>query len=225
MKEKYKVSGELLLIIVLVVNSIGVQFMAKSGFGISAISSLPYAMSNVFTFISFGTWNYIFQTLLIAMLMILSRKISFGYLVSFFVGILFGKFIDFHSIWIQFLPELFVFRVMYFVAGIMCLGFGICLANNCLMPIIPTDMFPRDFSKIIKKEYQNVKTIFDFACLLLAVTVSIIFTGSVMGIGVGTIICSLFTGKIISIFNKIFESRVEVYKALNFKVLTKKATL
>ena len=39
MKEKYRVPGEVLLLMVLFVNSMGVEFMTKSGFGISAISA------------------------------------------------------------------------------------------------------------------------------------------------------------------------------------------
>lgn len=217
MKEKYRVPGEVLLLIVLFVNSMGVEFMTKSGFGISAISSVPYVFSRVFTFLSFGTWNYIFQTMLVISLMVLSKRISAGYLVSFLVGVGFGKMIDFHSMWMAYLPTAFTFRCVYFAAGLVCLGGGICIANNCLMPIIPTDMFPRDFSQITKKKYQNVKTIFDLSCLATTVILSVVFAGSIMGIGAGTVICSLLTGKLVAMFQKAFDRYFVVYRAFGFK--------
>ena len=111
MKEKYRVPGEVLLLMVLFVNSMGVEFMTKSGFGISAISSVPYVFSRVFTFLSFGTWNYIFQTMLVISLMVLSKRISAGYLVSFLVGVGFGKMIDFHSMWMAYLPTAFTLYI------------------------------------------------------------------------------------------------------------------
>ena len=40
-KEKYVVRGELALLIVVIINSLGVVLMLHSGSGISAISSVP----------------------------------------------------------------------------------------------------------------------------------------------------------------------------------------
>ena len=52
--------GELALLVVVLINSLGVVLMLYSGSGISAISSVPYAFSEVFTKVSLGTWTYIF---------------------------------------------------------------------------------------------------------------------------------------------------------------------
>ena len=42
---------------------------------------------------------------------------------------------------------------------------GIALENRCQLPIIPTDLFPRELSEIIDKPYARVKIIFDVLCL------------------------------------------------------------
>ena len=59
--------------------------MAKSGFGISTISSVPFVFNKVFPALSFGTWNYIFQTMLVLTLMILKKAFCFEYIFSFVV--------------------------------------------------------------------------------------------------------------------------------------------
>jgi len=218
MKEKYKVPGELLLMAVLIINSMGVQMMTKSGFGISAISSVPYVFSHILDFISFGTWSYIFQSMLVLALMIISKRFSAGYVISFAAGFIFGKFIDVHSAWMAFLPEAFMFRVIYFAAGLMSISVGICMANKCLMPIIPTDMFPRDLSEIKSIKYQNVKTAFDLSCLAITVILSLGIEGSIMGIGVGTVICSLVTGKIVAACQKVFDRYFETYRAVEVRI-------
>ena len=94
--EQKRLPGELALLLIIVINSLGVTFMTKSGFGISSISSVPYVFSQAFDFLSFGTWNYLFQTSLVVLLMVLSHKIQPVYLVSFLVGVGFGKMIDVH---------------------------------------------------------------------------------------------------------------------------------
>ncbi len=62
-----------------------------SGGGISAISSLPYALSLALPALSLGTWTYLFQGALVAGLMVLRRRFVPAYLFSFVVGFLFGK--------------------------------------------------------------------------------------------------------------------------------------
>ena len=46
--------GELALMVVVLINSLGVVLMLYSGSGISAISSVPYAFSEVFTKVIFS---------------------------------------------------------------------------------------------------------------------------------------------------------------------------
>ena len=120
--KKFHLSGEIALLIVLLINSLAVDLMSKSGFGISTISSVPLIFSKAFPTLSFGTWNYIFQTLLVVTLMVLKRSFCPGYLFSFIVGIGFGEMLDVHNLWIQKLPDTLPLNTLYFLAGfvIMC---------------------------------------------------------------------------------------------------------
>ena len=96
--------GELALLVVVLINSLGVVLMLYSGSGISAISSVPYAFSEVFTKVSLGTWTYIFQGLLVLSLMIMRKKFVAPYLFSFVVGFAFSEMLDVHEMWINVLP-------------------------------------------------------------------------------------------------------------------------
>ncbi len=73
-EKKIIVRGEAALILAIIVNSMGVLLMLQSGSGISAISSVPYAFSEVFPKLSLGTWTYIFQGLLVITLMVLKKR-------------------------------------------------------------------------------------------------------------------------------------------------------
>ena len=61
--KKTLVRGELVLPVIVVMNSFGVVLMLYSGTGISAISSMTYALSEVLPVFSLGTWTYIFQSM------------------------------------------------------------------------------------------------------------------------------------------------------------------
>ena len=85
--------GELVLVLAVIINSIGVLLMLHSGSGISAISSVPYAFNLVLPTLSLGTWTYIFRGVLVLSLMVLRRQFVPSYLCSFVVAV-FGDLLD-----------------------------------------------------------------------------------------------------------------------------------
>ena len=103
--EKPILRGELALMAAIVINSFSVVLMLYSGSGISAISSVPYAFSEVFKELSLGTWTYIFQGALVLSLMILRRKFVPSYLFSFVAGFAFSELLDVNELWIGILPD------------------------------------------------------------------------------------------------------------------------
>ncbi|MFR3322307.1 MAG: DUF6198 family protein [Lachnospiraceae bacterium] len=123
--------------------------------------------------------------------MVLKRSFCPGYLFSFVVGIGFGKMIDVHNAWLLALPNTLPLNIIYFFSGFLLMCSGICLANNCMLPIIPTDIFPRDLSAILKKNYKTIKTSFDLCCLTTTVILSLTILHRFYGIGIGTIFCCI----------------------------------
>ena len=218
--KKIHLSGEAALLLVLLFNSLAVDLMSKSGFGISTISSVPLIFNTAFPTLTFGTWNYIFQTLLVLTLMILKRSFCPGYLFSFVVGIGFGKMLDVHNTWVHLLPDAMPLNTLYFITGFVLMCFGICLANNCMLPIVPTDIFPRDLSEILRKKYKIIKTSFDPCCLTTTVLLSLTILHRFYGIGVGTVFCAFLTGKGVSTAQKFIGKHIEFYRLTGGKHTT-----
>ena len=187
--------GELALVIAVLVNSFGVVLMLYSGAGISAISSVPYAFSLAFPALTLGTWTYLFQGTLIASLMIMRRKWVWPYLFSFVVGFVFSELLDVHEMWINVLPTAIGWRVLYFVASYILICIGIALSNRCQMPIVPTDLFPRELSQITSITYPKIKISFDVICLAVTALLTGIGLGHIKGLGVGTIAAAFTMGK------------------------------
>ena len=191
------IRGEIALIVIILINSLGVVLMLYSGSGISAISSVPYAFSLVFPKISLGTWTYIFQGLLVLSLMIMRKKFVAPYLFSFLVGFAFSEMLDIHEMWINALPTVLEYRVVYFVISYFLICFGIALSNRCGLPIIPTDLFPRELADITKIKYSRIKIGFDVICLAITALMTCIILGHLDGLGIGTILAAFTMGKVI----------------------------
>lgn len=189
--------GELALAVAVVINSFGVVLMLYSGAGISAISSVPYAFSEVLTFFSLGTWTYIFQAGLILSLMVLRRRFVVSYLCSFLVGFVFSELLDVHELWINVLPVGLGWYVLYFVISYLLICLGIALSNRCKLPIVPTDLFPRELEQITHISYPKIKISFDAICLIVTAGMTCLFLGHLEGLGIGTVLAALTMGKVI----------------------------
>lgn len=179
----------------MVINSLGVVLMLYSGAGISAISSVPYAFSEVLPALTLGTWTYIFQGLLVLTLMIMRKKFVPSYLFSFVVGFVFGKLLDLHEIWINTLPDNIIMRVIYFIISYVLICVGIALSNRCGLPIVPTDLFPRELSDITGVKYSKIKIGFDITCLAVTAGLTFFCLGRIMGLGIGTVLAAFTMGK------------------------------
>lgn len=220
---KFILRGEVALLFAIIINSIGVLLMLQSGSGISAISSVPYAFSEVFPKLTLGTWTYIFQGLLVITLMVLKKRFVPSYLFSFVAGFIFGKLMDVNELWITNLPMSIPLRIVYFVVSYVILCFGIALSNRCKLPIIPTDLFPRDLAEIIKKPYARVKITFDVACLLVTACMTYFALGRILGLGIGTVVAAFTMGKGVDIAGKLIDKRMTFVSFLHKELDTEES--
>lgn len=193
------IRGELALVVAVIINSFGVVLMLYSGAGISAISSVPFAFSEAFPALTLGTWTYLFQALLVFSLMVMRRRFVLPYLFSFVVGFVFGEMLDVHEAWIDILPTDLGWCILYFVISYGLICFGIALSNRCKLPIIPTDLFPRELSHITGISYPKIKISFDAICLVVTAGITFLFLGHLEGIGIGTVLAALTMGKTIGL--------------------------
>lgn len=102
---------------------------------------------------------------------------------------------------------------------ILC--FGIALSNRCKLPIIPTDLFPRDLSEIIKKPYSVVKITFDVTCLVVTACLTYFALGKILGLGVGTVVAAFTMGKGVSIAGNLIDKKMTFVSVLQPRQLKK----
>ena len=186
-KTKPVLRGEIALLVVICINSMGVVLMLHSGSGISTISSVPYVLSEVLPVLT---------------LMFLKRRFVLSYLLCFLTGFAMSLMMDVHNLWVTLLPQTIPLRVLYFVVGYTVIAIGIALANRCKMPIAPTDLFPRELADITKIPYSKIKVAFDVCCLSFTAVLGLVFLHHLAGLGIGTVIAALTTGKAVGAINR-----------------------
>ena len=189
-----RISKELTFVAAIILDAIAVNLMVVSDLGISTISSLPYVLSQIVSSISFGMMNFMVQSFTLVILMCITKKPSPYYILSFIVGFIFGLLVDLFEPIINMLPSGIILQVIYFLLGWVTMCFSVALFLISELPVMPFDTIVKDLVAFFKTDYRKTKTIIDLSFLSSAIICSFVFLKKLVGIGVGTIFMTIFTG-------------------------------
>ena len=67
----------------------------------------------------------------------------------------------------------------------------------------PPDGCVKAIAAVLSKEFGNIKIIYDIGCVLIAITIGMIFLRQPFGMGIATLASAIFVGKTVTIINKI----------------------
>ncbi len=207
--EKHILWGEAALIVAVIINSFGVVLMLYSGSGISAISSVPFAFFRGASPVITGYLDLYFSRIVGLKSDDPAKRFVPQYLFSFVVGFVFGKLLDANDFWIHILPNELWMRVIYFAISYLLISFGIALSNRCCLPVTPTDLFPRELSKIICVAYSRIKISFDVICLAVTAIMTGIFLGHLEGLGIGTVLAAFTMGKVVGMIGEHLDRHIQ----------------
>lgn len=188
--------------------SLGIVLCAQCGLGISPISSIPFIVKELCP-LTFGTLTMLFHLINISLQMILTKKINnIKVLLQIPVAFMFGWLIDFIKMFIVVDQSSLLTKVLALVLSIFFTAFGMVLMVNMNLVQNPPDGFVKISAEVSKKEFGNVKIIYDVCCVLVSVGIGMIFLHKPFGMGIATLVSALFVGRLVTIFNKILGSRL-----------------
>ncbi len=201
--------------------ALGTVFMVKADFGMSMVVAPAYLiyrkLSLSYSFITFGIAEYIMQALLLCLLILILRKFRIYYLFSFVTALYYGFLLDLC------MGILKNFAVASLIGRVACFVFGVSLCANGIAFIFRTyvapevyELFVKEVSKKMKISITKFKTGYDITSCLISILLSFLFFGFMkfVGVNIGTIICALTFGKLISIFGNILDKHLQFKDAL-----------
>jgi len=152
-------------------------------------------------FFTFGIAEYLFQAFLMILLSLILRRFRLAYLLSFLTVVLYGLLLDGFMQLTALLPcGILGVRIACFVTGVLIVSFAVSLFFRTYLPPALYELFVKELSEKRALPITKVKTVYDCTSCLLAVVLSLLFFGTLRGIGVGTVITALFNGFLIGRF-------------------------
>ena len=213
---KKKFSTEFAYVCGIVLIAMGVVFMEKADFGVSMIVAPAYLLylwlSQFWGFFTFGMAEYTVQAILLVVMMLVIRRFRVPYLFSFVTAVIYGFVLDGFMMLGVFLPDgIFWLRVVYYLIGLGLTGSGVAFMFHTYIPPEVYELFVKEVSARFDLDINKFKTAYDCASCLVGIAMSFLFFGlwNFVGVNVGTVVCALVNGFVISRFSALYEKHWE----------------
>ena len=210
MKKKFYCEVSYLMGLVLL--AFGASLMTKADFGLSMIVAPAFIISEFFSFMTFGMAEYLFQALLLALLVVFVRRFKFTYLLSFLTAVLYGMMLDGCLCLLSFLGEINIaVRITFYFIGLFTTALGVAFMFHTYISAEVYELFVKEATERFGWKIGVVKTVYDCTSLVLSVLMSFAFFGfgHFKGIGIGTLVCALVNGRLISAFGSLLEKKYD----------------
>lgn len=207
--------GVLILALGLILNS-------KSNLGVSAIISVAYSASIV-SGINFGNTTFVLYTIFVIAEIVIHtlrykhdpskfdrslKAILITDLLQLPFSLVFTRFMNLFSDNIPAVENNLPLQLTVLLFGITFTGIGAAMTLNMRLVPNPGDGIVQTVADLVGRPVGFTKNCFDLANVCLTICIGLVFTGGIVGVGLGTIIAVIGVGRIIAIFNRLFMDRL-----------------
>lgn len=234
MKKTYFYRG-LFYLIGLLVLALGITLNTKTGLGVSPIISVSFSISTIWNLNFGNTTLALYALFVVIEMILhsirsLHAKKSEGLplehanqmnlklvlvmdLLQFPLSLIFTRFLNLFSGMIPNLKDAypdtfagsFAGRIAFLIFAIILTGVGAAMSLNMRIIPNPGDGIVQAIADFIRKSVGFTKNCFDLFNICVTISVSLIFTHHLVGIGLGTVLAVIGVGRAIAAFNHFFK--------------------
>lgn len=204
--------------------ALGTALMEAADFGVSMMVAPAYLiyrwLSPIYPFFTFGMSEYTLQAFLLVVMTLVLRRFKASYLFSFITALIYGLLLDVAmSLVGLILLEQLVFRIGFYIFGLLLCSMGVSLLFHSYISPEAYEMFVKEVSVQLDIDIHKFKTCYDCISCMVGIALSFAFFGlwNFEGVKLGTILCALINGWIISRFTHLFEKHCEFRDGLELR--------
>lgn len=208
----------------LLILALGLSLNTKTGLGVTPIVSVSFGISTIWN-LNFGNVTFVLYGSFVLVEMVLhsiqrdkkNRKLALVMdLLQFPLSLVFTRFLN---VFTRIIPDLqetypeqfigsFPGRILVLLLAIILTGLGVALSLNMRLIPNPGDGIAQAISDFTGKSMGFVKNCVDGCNLLIAIIISMIFAGHLIGVGIGTVLAVIGVGRVIAVCNHLFQEKI-----------------
>ena len=176
----------------LFVNALGIALITHANLGTTPITTLPYTLAAIFG-LTLGTTTFACNLIfLLLQRILLRRRLGIAELLQIPAVLIFSVFID---IWMHLtgalVTDVYVWQIVMCVVGSAVLGAGISLEIMSNATVIPGEGLVIVISTLSRKNFGNIKVLFDCSLVLASLLLGLAVLGSIVGLREGTVLSAV----------------------------------
>lgn len=210
----------------LLILALGLTCNTQTGLGVSPIISVSYCIAAVWD-LNFGDITFLQYGCFVAIQMILHvlrdrrlrlqgktpsfslKRMLLTDLLQLPLSLVFTRFLNLFSLWIpdfsgRSLPE----RLLMLLAAIVLTGVGAAMSLNMRLIPNPGDGIVQTLADFTEKSVGLAKNCFDALNICMAILLSLLWTGRLTSVGLGTICAVIGVGRGIALFNHLCKDKM-----------------
>lgn len=199
-----------------VIQTFGLTLNSKTGLGNTPITALCFVTAKIID-ISLGQGVFLIYVFMLLIQILLLRKkfqkVRLLQLVAGMIGSLLISFYDF------ILPECTtpLFQWGGLILATVTVGIGASLIVGMRLLPNPADGLSDIVGNIFGKDFGFGKNFLDASCVIISGVAGFLFSGELIGVGIGTLFSTIFTGRVASLMRPLCE---KIYARVGFSDYT-----
>jgi len=176
-------------------------------------------VSQTWDWFTFGVAEYVFQGILLMVLVLAVRRWKWKYLFSFVTAVLYGIVLDGCIRILSWIPaeaaETVALRLGLYLGGMVACALGVALMFCTYLSPEVYELFVKETAETYGWRIPVVKTVYDCTSCFLAVCMSfaIFGLGQFVGVQWGTMVCALCNGALIGFWKRWMDKHLVYYAA------------
>ena len=199
----------------IVILALGITLNTKTGLGVSALVSIAYTVANAWN-LNFALMTFLLYTCFALIEVGLKwgflpplRKVIWKDLLQIPFSLAFSLLLNVFGGIIP-VAEHVGAQIVMLVLAIVCTGIGAAMIVDMHLIPNPADGLARVLGEKCGKNMGFGKNLFDFSAIVISIVIGMIGAGHIVGIGIGTVVAMICTGRVIAVFNHFLKKKSEM---------------
>ena len=218
----------------LIILALGITLNTKSSLGVSPIISVSYSVSSI-TNTNFGNITFLWYGIfvLVEIILHLARRVKnmkeeiIKDLLQIPLCLVFTRFMNLFSglipVFKEAYPDSFigspVGRILILIVAIALTGIGAAMSLNMRIIPNPGDGIVQGISDAWGKSVGFTKNCFDALNISITITISMLVTGHLVGVGIGTVMAVIGVGRFVALYNYLFKKKTMELSGMSSEVM------
>ena len=195
--------------------AIGSNLFLNAALGVAPSCSLALTL----TFLlpgSYALFNFIVNTLILILEALIVRKFGKTQILQLVITFIYSYLIKLTSLFLTYIqPHSFLGQVLLAILACIVMALGITLTIHSSLTIMPYEGFIGALAFRLRKDFGKLRVIIDVLFTLASIVISLILLHNINSVGLGTIIASFLTGSVVSMYDVLFNKKLNNYLGLS----------